>query len=145
MRGRWLKVLSVAYAAALVVVSVLPSSGPGQGGWDTALSPKTQNILHVPAYTVLMIVTAAAWDASRSRPWRLVAVALGAIALGAALEGVQAMVPGRMGSLSDALLNAAGVGLGAVMLLGRRTCLVCNLVTRGLGCPPVAEETNKKP
>ena len=145
MRGRWLKVLSVGYAAALVVFSVLPSSGEGQGGWDTALSPKVQNALHVPAYTVLVIVTAAAWGANRSRLWRLVAVALGSVALGAALEGVQAMVPGRMGSLSDGLLNVAGVALGVVMLLGRRQCPMCNLVTRGLGCPPVEKEPGKEP
>lgn len=145
MPRRWAKIVAVVYAAGLVTASVLPPAAEGEGGWDTVVSPDVQNALHVPAYAALVILSAAALSANRSRAVRFVAVALGCVALGAALEWVQAYIPGRFGSLTDGLMNVAGVALGVLMLLMRRRCAVCSLVTRGLGCPPPSEDTPTEP
>jgi len=100
------------YAALLAGLSLLPGQGR-LSGWDTAITATLQNGLHVPAYGVLLVC---AWRAlgagSGGRRLLLLGVAGGCVAFGTALEAAQAMVPGRVASLWDILLNVAGVAMG---------------------------------
>jgi len=53
--GKLAWLITLGYAVVLTVVSLLPSGGTGPlAGWDTAISPGLQNLLHVPAYGVLV-------------------------------------------------------------------------------------------
>lgn len=110
------------YATALAVVSVLPSGTGPLAGWDTAISPGLQNLLHVPAYGLLVWLVAEAMGLGRA--WQLALAAVACAAFGGLLECAQAAIPGRFGSLTDTLLNTAGVGVGAILLwaLDRKTC-----------------------
>ncbi len=112
---RWLRVGAAAYAALLAVLSLLPSGQGRLGGWDEAVSPGLQNVLHVPAYAALAVLV---WLGlgRRTVGW-LVLVAAGSAAFGAGLEFAQAAIPGRMGSIMDAGLNAVGVVLGVAGVL----------------------------
>lgn len=110
-RKRVLRGVAAAYVLALVAVSLLPSGEGRLGGWDAAVSPGIQNLLHVPAYAGLAVLVSLAWD-RRAPVWR-VGVAVGCAAFGAGLEFAQAAIPGRMGSVMDAVLNVIGAGLGA--------------------------------
>lgn len=111
-----------AYAAALAVVSLLPSGAKAPGGWDASISPGLQNLLHVPAYAGLVLLAAWAAPAARRRPV-LALLAVVCCAYGVALEVAQGYIPGRTGNAADALLNAAGaaVGLLAVLVVARRS------------------------
>lgn len=112
--------ITVGYAALLAAVSLLPSGTGPLSGWDTAISPTLQNLLHVPAYAVLVALIA--WALGRPTLLRLGLAALACCAFGALLECAQATIPGRFGSLEDTLLNAAGVAAGVpiVLALSRR-------------------------
>jgi len=111
--------VALGYAAVLTTVSLLPSGGTGPlSGWDKEISPGLQNLLHVPAYGVLVWLVA--WAMRLGRLWHLVVAAMGCAALGGLLECVQAAVPGRFGSLEDALLNAVGTGVAVLILVALR-------------------------
>ncbi len=117
---RVLWVITVAYAALLAAVSLLPSGTGPLSGWDTAISPTLQNLLHVPAYAALVALIA--WALGRPTLLRLGLVALACCAFGGLLECAQATIPGRFGSVTDTLLNVAGAaaGLPVVLALSRR-------------------------
>jgi len=112
MRGsRAWRVAAIAWAAAIVVLGVLPTQGAVH-----AIAEGRDNLLtsagHFAAYVVLAFVLAVALD-----DWRLSARAvLGAAALsvglGVAIELVQAPLPYRDCQLADALVDAAGAALG---------------------------------
>ena len=111
-----LRVLAVLYALAIVTVTLLPSGGDTLvAGWDTRITPGVQNALHLPAYIVLVVLLMAAFGRGARRPWlALTLVTAGCMAFGVGSEWLQAaFVPGRYGSLTDALSNAAGCLLGA--------------------------------
>ena len=113
--GTTIRVATAVYALLLAVVSLMPSGTESLGGWDTAISPTLQNALHVPAYIVLSALSVACLSRpKRVRRMRLVFVALANMSFGGLLELGQAVVPGRFGSVTDVLLNAAGVALGVV-------------------------------
>ena len=133
------------YALALAGLSLAPSGRTGAlGSWDRSVSPTVQNALHVPAYAVLTI--AASWSllgALRIRRSAILA-ALACCAYGALLESLQALVPGRTGSLLDVLLNAVGVGAGlAVIAAWRlvRSRRASPASTGGLTAPAEPQET----
>ena len=112
-------VITAAYAALLAAVSLLPSGTGPLSGWDTAISPTLQNLLHVPAYAVLV------WLVSRAmrlrRLWHVALAAIACAAFGSVLECAQATVPGRFGSLEDTLLNVIGAAAAVpIVLAGRR-------------------------
>ncbi|MDY0169840.1 MAG: VanZ family protein [Thermoguttaceae bacterium] len=111
-----LRSIAVLYALAIVVVTLLPSGrGTPLAGWDTSISPSVQNTLHLPAYAVLVVLLMAAFGRSARRPWlALGLITAGCIAFGLASEWLQAaVIPGRFGSLTDALSNTIGSLLGA--------------------------------
>ncbi len=112
----WL-VLAV-YAAALAAFSLLPSGGGPLKGWDITFSPEAQNLLHVPAYGLLVWLGARATGARRWGP-ALLAMA-GGVAFGVALECAQTVIPGRFAAVGDMILNAAGAGMGAAFVLAER-------------------------
>jgi len=119
LTGRTIRAATAVYVLLLVAVSLLPSGTESLGGWDTALSPSLQNTLHVPAYSLLLVLSAACLpEPLRTRRIGILAVAAAGIGFGGLLELVQALVPGRMGSVADALLNTLGVLLGVAA-----TCL----------------------
>lgn len=110
---------TAAYAALLAAGSLLPSGSGPLRGWDTAITPSVQNALHVPMYGVLVMLVLAAL--ARWTPVSVGAAAAVCCTYGGLLECAQAAIPGRTASVSDAVLNAAGVGVGllAAMGLGR--------------------------
>lgn len=121
-RRVWTRLALAAYVAALALVSLLPSGSQAPGGWDASISPGLQNLLHVPAYTALVLLAAWAVPAARRGPV-LALLAVACCAYGVALEFAQGYIPGRTGTATDALLNAAGAVLGllAFWAVGRRS------------------------
>ena len=116
--GRAIRAAAVGYALVLAAVSLLPSGAGPLGGWDAAVSPRIQDLLHVPAYAALFVLASvAAASADRRGPGTLILIALACCALGVGLEAAQAAIPGRMGSLADALLDLAGVAAGALAVI----------------------------
>lgn len=112
--------MTLAFAILLVFLSVTPGTpeaGDGAFHW-LVLNTATplQKTLHVLAYAVMAVLLAWALDGLAGRCLRIgVALAL-AVALGAGLEWWQLWVPGRFGSVSDILLNAAGALAGAAVV-----------------------------
>jgi VanZ family protein len=137
-------IAAIVYTLLIIVGSLLPPAPEGQDGWDTGLTPEMWNWLHVPAYLILFVLVASATRLDCRPKLSGLLLSAACVALGALLEASQAAVPGRMGSLSDLLLNALGVGLGTLLVLGRGQCAVCSFVTRGLGCPPQDADKNSK-
>ncbi len=108
-----------AYALTLALVSLLPSGDSAPAQWDKAISPTTQNVMHVPAYAVLAILMCGL--VGRGIITRVLPAFLACGAYGGILECAQAAIPGRMGSFSDALLNVVGAAAGCLaMLVWRR-------------------------
>lgn len=91
---------------ATAVLSLLPAgAAPHVGVWD--------KLQHALTYAALAAAGCAGFAAARPRT----AVALGLLAYGAALEGVQALVTGRVASGGDWLADGIGVAAGCVALL----------------------------
>ncbi len=107
----WPRVLFVVIAIGVTVLSLLPAetTPPTFGVSD--------KLLHVTTYFALALVAAHAFAGSGGW-WRL---ALPIIALGALLEGAQALVPGRYPEVADIVANALGVvfAMAAYHLIGR--------------------------
>lgn len=74
---------------------------------ETGLSDKLEHLL---AYGVLGLAGCMAFPDHRKH------VLVGLIFYGAALEGLQALVPGRTPSLLDGVANTLGVGFGYLIL-----------------------------
>ena len=102
---RW-TLLAVAYMAALFLLSSIPDDD-GLGSRILFPPPSVQNLLHVPVYAGLTWI----WWRALTTPKPLAkagwAAAI-AISYGVLDEVHQMYVPGRYGSVTDALLNAAG-------------------------------------
>lgn len=112
-RQRAWQLAFVAYALLLAAVSLLPSGRGVLGGWDTAISPNVQNMLHIPAYAILCVLAiATAVGLRRVPPAAAATVGVGCVVFGAALEAAQALITGRCASLADMLFNGIGVGAG---------------------------------
>lgn len=111
-------IAAIGLMGAIAVLSLVPGEAlPGDSAlvWFVAETPATiQNVMHVVCYAVL----AALWMKSLSSfaRSRLIALTI-AIGYGALLEAGQLMVPGRFGSVSDALLNATGAVIGVLILV----------------------------
>ena len=67
---------------------------------------------HVAAYFVVMAASYPAYLSAR--PLSEIAISIGLVVLGAALEIVQGFLPDRIMSLTDALANAGGVLLAII-------------------------------
>ena len=113
------QLITVFYAILLSAVSLLPSGDDTVfGGWDAEISPTLQNLMHVPAYAVLMLLVLLTFN-SPVQPLTTktsILLATACTLFGVFLEWLQAVaIPGRYGSLEDALFNAAGVVLGIAL------------------------------
>ncbi len=105
----------VLYAAAIIVLSLLPS---GKGKWDQAFSSSLQNASHLPAYGILVVITVSAFRRQiNGRLGRIIIVSGICAALGVILELGQAFIPGRTCSVFDAAVNLAGVCLGLLVVV----------------------------
>ncbi len=88
----------------VTLLSLIPApSLPGVGLWD--------KLQHALAYLALAFTGAIAFPDRRRHGW----LCLGLLVLGASLEGLQSLIPGRFGSVEDMLANAVGVGLGLAL------------------------------
>lgn len=125
MRYQWLLVLT--YVVILAVASLLPSGTGPLDGWDASLSPSLQNLLHLPAYAVLVCLVLIALAKKSTKPtgaWPIALSAATCVAYGALLEYLQAAgIPGRTGSLSDVFWNTAGVAVGVTAWMLFRKCV----------------------
>jgi VanZ family protein len=112
MRGsRAWRVAAVAWAAAVVISGVLPIQGVVHAvaeGRDDLLAAAG----HFVSYAVLAFLLAIALDDWRLSRRAVLGAAALAVALGVAIELVQAALPYRDCQLGDALVNAAGAVLG---------------------------------
>lgn len=105
--------------AAIVVGSLatVPAVGPDL--------PQGDKLQHVAAYFALT-----AWFAQISARWRVLLVhALGFVLLGATLEVLQALNPGRRFELADMVANAVGVLLGLGLARSRARGLLADVVS----------------
>jgi VanZ family protein len=97
----------VAYVTGLVAVAIL-SLLPRDGLPVMPLGDKAEHLL---AYTALAYVGVLAARGARAG----IATCVLLVALGAALEVLQALVPGRFADLRDVAADAAGVALGVAL------------------------------
>ena len=101
-------IVALAYALLLLAAGSIPCS-PAGGGPLGGLSPSLQNLLHVPAYGLLL----ALW---RRAVGRDLAVLAGCIAWGGLDEAHQMLVPGRYPSVVDWGLDALGCALALLIV-----------------------------
>lgn len=124
MRYQWLLVLF--YGLILAIVSLLPSGTGPLEGWDASLSPSLQNLLHFPAYAVLvcLVLIALTKSTKPAGAWPIALSAAACFVYGVLLECFQAAgIPGRTGSVSDVLWNTAGVAAGVTAWMLFRRCI----------------------
>ncbi len=119
---RW--ALTLALAALIIGLSVTPGvARPDDNlfSWLYAATPPTaQKVLHIIVYGLLAFLWVWTLANIESMHLRLGISFLLTLGLGFALEWYQTRVPGRYGTLVDALLNTVGALLGvlaAVLLL----------------------------
>ena len=104
---------------AVIALSLLPQETlPETGTWD--------KLNHALAYGLLAVSGRIGFKGLRS----LLMVGLGLVVLGAGLELVQSVTPGRDGSIQDVLANLVGVALGSLALAGTNTLLRGRIGTR---------------
>lgn len=95
--------------AAIAALSLLPLRGPELG------IPASDKLHHALAYTLLMLYFG---QLAQSR----LRVVTGLFGYGIAIELLQSQLPPRSAELADLAANAAGIGIGALLLrtaLGR--------------------------
>ncbi len=116
---RW--TLTLAFVAIITVLSVTPGiEKPDDSLFNwLVLSTATplQKALHVVIYAVLAMLWMWTLDAIESR-WLRIAISLAStVGLGVILEWYQTQVPGRVGTVTDVLLNIAGAIAGVIAAL----------------------------
>ena len=103
----WL--ITLAYVTFLIVVNLTPVE-ENKEGWLDSIDQGMQNFLHVPAYSILMIlVTLAMRTSMRNRLAGLILSALCCFGFGVFMEYTQGLVPGRVVHMTDMLRNGAGI------------------------------------
>jgi len=111
--------LTLLLTILLLVLSLIPGRAePGDSVfvWAVAMTPTLlQKLMHLLLYAVLAFLWAWTLEALESVRVRFVVAALLAVSFGAVMELAQTYVPGRFGTLTDALLNGAGAALGLLM------------------------------
>jgi VanZ family protein len=117
--------VTLALMSIIAVLSLTPDrDNPGDSAfvWLVHVTPTTlQKLMHIACYGSLAVVWWwTLWGLS-STTRRLFAAFAIAVAFGAAMEVLQAFVPGRFGSAYDVVLNGVGalVGLAVVHALRR--------------------------
>lgn len=109
-------VLTLCFMALLAVASLIPGRPqPSDSAfiWLVAETPKLlQKVLHVGLYGVLALLCAWTLESIESRTQRFLVAFILVVTFGAVLEWYQTKVPGRVATVIDVALNAAGAALG---------------------------------
>jgi len=109
----WL--LMLAYLGVVIKGSLMKPGVyiPFIGQWGSQLTPQVQDMLHLPAYAVLMCCISMALTATfRNRFFCVAMSLLFCFVTGILLEEAQKYVPGRVSSSGDMYMNFAGTLLG---------------------------------
>lgn len=116
---RWL--ITAAFIVLIVILSVTPGqakSGDSGFVWLIAITPTpVQKLMHLFVYAGLAVLWTWTLAGIKGTPQRLALAFVLTVSLGAMLEWYQTRVPGRYGTLADALLNAAGAAAGLLIAL----------------------------
>lgn len=108
----WL--MTFAYGVVLYSGCTMPSgkSLPFIGVWDMNLSGTAQDLLHMPAYAILMVCLSLALTASlRSKILAIILSVVISFGINVFFEQLQGSIPGRTVSNGDILLGSAGIML----------------------------------
>jgi VanZ family protein len=107
--------------ALLIFASLIPGEHkPGDSVfiWLVASTPTLiQKLLHFCLYGVLALLLAWTLDGVQSRTYRFLMTLIIAVAFGVVMEWCQTKVPGRFGTVSDVVLNAAGAAVGLLFAI----------------------------
>ena len=116
---RWM--ITILFVGIVVILSITPGkSQPGDSMfvWLVVHTPTpVQKLMHLVIYAALVVLWAWTLEAIESRAVRLLLAFLIAIGLGSMLEWYQTKIPGRFGTIVDALLNAFGAVAGLLAAL----------------------------
>ena len=117
MTSGTLLVMTAVLLVTIFVLSAIPV-GPTPrfgilGQLVARTPPSAQKVLHVVFYATLAWL---AWEVMRSfgrSPWSAASIAfVAAVGYGCLNEWCQTFIPGRFGTVRDALLNALGAAIG---------------------------------
>jgi len=112
---------ALAFAAIVVVLSITPGvAKPGDSVFVWLVvntATPVQKVMHVAVYALLCALWIWAFEPVRPTLLRVALAVAATISLGAALEWHQTQVPGRFGTVTDVLLNAAGAIAAALLAL----------------------------
>jgi VanZ family protein len=114
---RWL--ITILFVGLVVILSVTP--GRAQAGdsifvWLVVNTPTLlQKSMHVAIYAGLALLLMWSLEAVESLTTRISLTFVLTVSLGAVLEWYQTLVPGRFGTIIDALLNTIGVVAGLLV------------------------------
>ena len=109
--------------AVIVALSVVPGRaqlGDSAFVWLISMTPAPlQKLMHGVAYATLTLLWMWTLEKIDPVPLRMALAFTLSVGIGAVLEWYQTSVPGRFGTLTDAILNAVGsiVGLIAALFL----------------------------
>jgi hypothetical protein len=112
-------IITLLLLAAIVTISVVPGrSQPGDSVfvWLVSVTPTSlQKLMHFITYAVLAMLLMWSFERINSTSHRIVLALAVTVTLGSFLEWYQTSVPGRFGTLADAVLNAIGATVGVVV------------------------------
>ena len=108
---------------SLMVLISLASLTPHEPGRARSVLGRTldrtpaplQKLLHVGLYGLLALLLVWSLGTINAFALRLLTAFIITVGFGAVMEWCQTRVPGRVGSLADVLLNAAGAALGLLV------------------------------
>ncbi len=131
----WKIAVIISYMALIAFLSLIPMD-PGASHFRVLLKvkPTLQNLMHIPAYAALTILWMQVFaQYGRKGLSRIIPALLVSSGFGLANEVAQSLIPGRYASLTDALTNLFGAGLGVLVYVtverispGRIRSLICN-------------------
>jgi hypothetical protein len=105
--------------AAIVTISVVPGRPqPGDSVfvWLVSVTPTPlQKLMHFITYAVLAMLLMWSFERINSTSLSIVLALAFTVTLGSILEWYQTSVPGRFGTLADAVLNAIGATVGVLV------------------------------
>lgn len=115
--------ITLFFVGVIVALSIAPGiARPGDSMFNWLVvntATPIQKIMHVAVYAVLAMLWMWTLESIGSRAIRVMLTLIICVGLGAVLEWHQTHVPGRFGTVADAILNVVGViaGLIAALLL----------------------------
>ena len=116
---RWL--IAIAFMILVTILSVTPGRSQADDSifvWLVVNTPTlVQKFMHIGVYALLAFLLVWTFDDVGSRSLRLALAFTLTVSFGATLEWYQTLVPGRFGTLFDALLNTGGALLGLLATL----------------------------